>query len=431
MPRRNLFLFFFCIAILGNVHKTQSDFLYPDFESTIGIDFNGAAATSSCDEGKRLRYQPRHGTADQNIQVPPSTSEEGTDQVQFQEVKMDTTTSEASKITADTAILGHREKWGNSFYTGCRVRLRLTPSEPAKSASVWHSRPVAILGGFQTTFKFQIVDPSRTCTLVKDRQFSTLHHESCMVHGADGFAFVLHDNADRTHAIGNPGKSIGYGGISNSIAFEFDTWWNPTNGDLFTDHVSIQSKGTLPNEAGKSARLLLSQAVDLADGAEHEVKIVYYPFINYNYVEYFTAIENAIPYMMDNEENRRMGTLVLWLDSLPKNYTDFSAKPLLAMPINLSVLLKLRDGTAYAGFTASTGRQFQKHDVISWTFCENYKTCGYDISFVKDTPWNFDYHQEDLLHTGTEYGKSFVGNTWSAANQGSLDGVHSLPFNHH
>ena len=106
----------------------------------------------------------------------------------------------------------------------------------------------------------------------------------------------------------------------------------------------------------------------MADGAEHEVKIVYYPFINYNYVEYFTAIENAIPYMMDNEENRRMGTLVLWLDSLPKNYTDFSAKPLLAMPINLSVLLKLRDGTAYAGFTASTGRQFQKHDVISWTF---------------------------------------------------------------
>ena len=43
----------------------------------------------------------------------------------------------------------------------------------------------------------------------------------------------------------------------------------------------------------------------------------------------------------------------------------------------------------------------------------------------------FDYHQEDLLHTGTEYGKTFVGNAWSAANQGSLDGVHSLPFNHH
>ena len=62
----------FRIIILGIIDKTQSDFLYPDFESKIGIDFNGAAATSSCDEGKRLRYQPRHGTADQNIRVPPS-----------------------------------------------------------------------------------------------------------------------------------------------------------------------------------------------------------------------------------------------------------------------------------------------------------------------------------------------------------------------
>ena len=115
MGRCKLFIIFFCAIKLEIIQRTQSDFLYPDFESTIGIDFNGAAATSSCDEGKRLRYQPRHGTADQNIEVPPSTSEEGTDQVQFQEVKMDTTKSEASTVTADTAILGHREKMGQLF----------------------------------------------------------------------------------------------------------------------------------------------------------------------------------------------------------------------------------------------------------------------------------------------------------------------------
>ena len=62
---------------------------------------------------------------------------------------------------------------------------------------------------------------------------------------ADGFAFVLHDNVDKTDAIGKPGKSIGYGGISNSIAFEFDTWWNPTNGDLFTDR-KYTIGGSLP-----------------------------------------------------------------------------------------------------------------------------------------------------------------------------------------
>ena len=121
----------------------------------------------------------------------------------------------------------------------------------------------------------------------------------------------------------------------------------------------------------------------------------------------------------------------MWLDAIPANYTDFSAKPLLAMPINLSALLKLRDGTAYAGFTASTGRQFQKHDVIRWTFCENYRSCGYDISDAKDEPWDFDYHQENKKYSGTEYGKQFNANRWSAANQGSLEGVPSLPYNQH
>ena len=151
---------FVLIAFFQNV--SRGDFLYPDFESTIGLDFNGVAATSSCDEGKRLRYQPRHGTADQNNEIPPSTSEEDTQQAQFQTVRMDDTTQATSKVKDTTAILGHREKWGNSFYTGCRVRLRLTPSEPSKTGSVWHARPAAIFGGFQTTFTFQIVDPSRT-----------------------------------------------------------------------------------------------------------------------------------------------------------------------------------------------------------------------------------------------------------------------------
>ena len=75
--------------------------------------------------------------------------------------------------------------------------------------------------------------------------------------------------------------------------------------------------------------------------------------------------------------------------------------------------------------------QFQKHDLISWTFCENYRTCGYDISFTKDAPWDFDYHQEDKKYEDTLYGKTFNANQWSAANQGSLDGVASLPFNQH
>ena len=95
---------------------------------------------------------------------------------------------------------------------------------------------------------------------------------------------------------------------------------------------------------------------------------------------------------MDNEENRRVGTLVVWVDDIPKTSNDLSSKPILAIPINLSAVLDLREGTAWVGFTASTGRQFQKHDIVSWKFCEDFKGCGFDIKN------NFDYHQAFQLY---------------------------------
>ena len=52
-----------------------------------------------------------------------------------------------------------------------------------------------------------------------------------VVAGGDGFAFVLHDNGF-SHALGVGASSMGYGGIDNSIAFEFDTWYNSELGDL-------------------------------------------------------------------------------------------------------------------------------------------------------------------------------------------------------
>ncbi len=60
-----------------------------------------------------------------------------------------------------------------------------------------------------------------------------------------------------------------------------------------------------------------------------------------------------------------MGTLALWLDKLGPN-----DPPLLAMPINLNVLLRLPENQAYMGFTASTGKAWEKHDVTEWYFCE-------------------------------------------------------------
>ena len=58
-----------------------------------------------------------------------------------------------------------------------------------------------------------------------------------MVHGGDGFAFVLHGDKNETRTLGRGGEELGYGGVANTIAFEFDTWNNPRQFDLFEDHV--------------------------------------------------------------------------------------------------------------------------------------------------------------------------------------------------
>jgi hypothetical protein len=59
----------------------------------------------------------------------------------------------------------------------------------------------------------------------KDTAFSTHMYESCAVHGGDGFAFVLHYDEDTIDAVGDTGRGLGYAGIENSLAVEFDTWY--------------------------------------------------------------------------------------------------------------------------------------------------------------------------------------------------------------
>ena len=373
---------------------SASDFQYLDFESIIGLDLRGSASTSSCDAGKRLRYRTdkygniTHGNMDDSTLGILPTTQEDDNFAQFQEVETDTLEGSA-KVSSETAVLGHRDKYAFAPQGGCRTRIRLTPSEPSRAGALWHARPLAVFLGFETKFKFQITDQSRTCTLVKDRQFSTSHHQSCQVHGGDGLAFVLHGAPDRSYALGDTGESLGYGGIVNSIAVEFDSWYNPYLGDMFSDHVTVQTTGkdpdgnSLPNHPGTKSRLVAPKAVPIADGDEHEVKIRYVPYIDYSLVQYFSGVEHLSTFLKDNEENRRVGTFSVYVDNMNE--------PLLAFPINLSYVLDLGEGTAWVGFTSSTGRKWQKHDIISWYFCEDHKQCAFNLQS------EFDYHREDKI----------------------------------
>jgi hypothetical protein len=101
---------------------------------------------------------------------------------------------------------------------GQRRVLRLTSGVRDQAGSVWARKRIRPATSFQSTF------------------------EVAMTGGAghaDGLAFVLQSDGPRV--VGGSGGSIGYGGLSHSVAVEFDTYANPT--DVDGNHVAVVTGG--------------------------------------------------------------------------------------------------------------------------------------------------------------------------------------------
>jgi hypothetical protein len=202
-----------------------------------------------------------------------------------------------------------------------------------------------------------------------DPSLALTKHKSCYVHGGDGFAFVLHGDSTVTDtALGQIGDQLGYGGITNSLAVEFDTWTNvPQQGsdDVFHDHISVHSAGHGLNGSGESTSLGYWRHADLADGMVHHVRIKYVPYLEHAYLEAMSFNDNLTPYLKDSGDGRSIGTLAIFIDDgIAAN------NPILAISVNLSLLLDLPQSSAFVGFTAATGLKWQKHDILDWNWCE-------------------------------------------------------------
>lgn len=219
------------------------------------------------------------------------------------------------------------------------TRLSVTPPVANSKGSAWYENEVNVRLGFQSQFTFRVADRS-------DR-------------GADGFAFVIHNDPRGTTAIGGEGGGLGYArniklptgnaGMTNVIAVEFDTWNNDLNGvgdtpdwpDFNSDnHISLQrSFGTneiLPNETASLARFTLNPTTqeDLNNGTTYTVDV------NYD-GDLFEVFLNG---------NR---------------YINLAG-------VDLGSILGLGSGdiSAFIGFTAGTGGAFdvQRHEILSWSF---------------------------------------------------------------
>jgi hypothetical protein len=238
--------------------------------------------------------------------------------------------------------------------------------------------------GFDTSFTFRLSQPSFACKTQDDI------YTHCRSRGADGVAFVIH-NSPKADALGRSGRGIGYDGIENSIAVEFDTWYNPELLDAYENHIAVHTRGRHPNSANSSYALATAtwapRLTDadyihgpddhafsgVRDGAQHLVRIRYSPIFDETAMlsDRFTA-SAYVTNFMDNgqfgsgglpEWGTGMGTLSIFLDDV--------TKPLLVVPLNLAATINLKatDGRAWVGFTAATGdSHYQVHDIREWEF---------------------------------------------------------------
>jgi hypothetical protein len=101
--------------------------------------------------------------------------------------------------------------------------LRLTPSTFATGGAGYSTTAISLGAGatFSTTFQFRM-------------------SEAAGVDPADGFTFVV---SKATAGLGGLGGGMGYAGVPNSVAIEFDTYNNGEVGG--SNHVGLDINGSL------------------------------------------------------------------------------------------------------------------------------------------------------------------------------------------
>ena len=198
--------------------------------------------------------------------------------------------------------------------------LRLTPAAGSQAGAGYSTTAITLGAGatFSTSFQFRLsqaggIDP------------------------ADGLTFVL---AQATNGLGGVGGGLGYQGVPNSVAIEFDTFDNSEVGG--SNHVGLDRNGSLSSSPVSSpygvSNCNLSGNSYLNDGCMSNGKI-WSAFINYD------GTTQKL-----NVSVQQLGLTLIQIIS------DYS----------IDIGSFLGTNSAYVGFTAATGSGFENHDILNW-----------------------------------------------------------------
>ena len=293
--------------------------------------------------------------------------------------------------------------------------LRLTDGYPGvgvfhpENSTSWFKKQQPVSAGFTTYFKFQIHTAAICCTPGDGLAFVVQNSSTDASYGATGAGLTA-------RGVGFGG--LGYAGIRNSLAVEFDTLANPW--DPSANHVAVQSCGrntngpvhdpgtyTIGNNNEVTSCLVASNAINssirhlgtkcstssCADGAPHEVVIEY-----------------------DAPFGGAPGTLQVWIDQpfIPHTHTPCPNTTVVGCPvaavaaINItynidsstnSKGIALNQGAAWVGFTASQPDIPQAHDVLAWEFTPHAAAQVQHMIPPGDTPAVYSFGAHDTAVT--------------------------------
>ncbi|HEY3836491.1 MAG TPA: L-type lectin-domain containing protein [Bryobacteraceae bacterium] len=201
--------------------------------------------------------------------------------------------------------------------------VRLTEAVTRSVGGIWYAAKEPVTRGFETTFRFQLTDPGG------------------LGNGADGIAFVMQNSGAK--ALAGRGSSGGWGlgdgernkhspGIARAIAVFFDTFKNDEDHDPSDNYIEICNNGGPKQMKWPPHRMAFTPrlGVFLKDGRVHTAKIRYKPPV--------------ISVFLDDDTH-----------------------PVLVSAVDVSLVADAK-GSAWVGFTASTGAGFENHDLLSWSF---------------------------------------------------------------
>ena len=136
---------------------------------------------------------------------------------------------------------------------------------PGQTGWVWHTAPVDVQRGFDTTFEQRIALTPSTAL-------------GC------GFAFVIHGDPDGSATMGGGAWGLGYGqgstnatGIRRSLAIEFDVFRDAFIGDVYHQEISVHTRGPAGNSANEQWAIARVDAPILLSTLTRPIRIRYVP----------------------------------------------------------------------------------------------------------------------------------------------------------